>query len=253
MRDCRSVPTFLRDAFPWGKVVRLKPDRMRGGRQYRFLCRGGGMPRPPEFYTQKLRGTISCLPLTREVARRQPRRRECPTPRSRGERFLRKAFSPGLCPAQRIEITMTAGGSHTTTTRCHAFWRDGCGVHRCTGQSGNLYRVPSTPVTACAVPPSPAGEGFSLSRQPLRRFLPLRLRYPAGEACHRPYIAPAGISPGFFTPLLHFGKVYDILFPDKMQYFVREYGCFSLGEYGRIGGCGSDCLDSGQWVRAFTT
>ena len=95
MRDCRSVPTFLRDAFPWGKVVRLKPDRMRGGRQYRFLCRGGGMPRPPEFYTQKLRGTISCLPLTREVARRQPRRRECPTPRSRGERFLRKAFSPG--------------------------------------------------------------------------------------------------------------------------------------------------------------
>ena len=64
-------------------------------------------------------------PSQREVARRQPRRRECPTPRSRGERFLRKAFSPGR--------------------RCHAFWRDGCGVHRCTGQSGNLYRVPSTP------------------------------------------------------------------------------------------------------------
>ena len=65
--------------------------------------------------------------------------------------------------------------------------------------------------------------------------------------------APAGISPGFFTPLLHFGRVYDILFPDKMQYFVREYGCFSLREYGRIGECGSDCLDSGRSVRAFTT
>ena len=28
---------------------------------------------------------------------------------------LRDAFPWGLCPAQRIEINMTAGGSHTAT------------------------------------------------------------------------------------------------------------------------------------------
>ena len=72
-----------------------------------------------------------------------------------------KAFSLGLCPAQRIEITMTAGGSHTTTTRCHAFWRDGCGALPLSGQSGNSYLVPSTPVTADAVPPSVSRRGLS--------------------------------------------------------------------------------------------
>mgnify|MGYP004652513145 CR=1 FL=1 len=59
--------------------------------------------------------------------------------------LLRKAFSLGLCPAQRIEITMTAGGSHTTTTRCHALWRDGCGVYHLFGRFRNSHRVPSTP------------------------------------------------------------------------------------------------------------
>ena len=88
-------------------------------------CRGGGMPRCARISYAEIARYNLLPPSQREVARRQPRRRECPTPRSRGERFLRKAFSPGR--------------------RCHAFWRDGCGVHRCTGQSGNLYRVPSTP------------------------------------------------------------------------------------------------------------
>ena len=35
--------------------------------------------------------------------------------RSREEVRLRKAFPRGLCPAQRIRIYMTAGGSHTAT------------------------------------------------------------------------------------------------------------------------------------------
>ena len=94
------------------------------------------------------------------------------------------------------------------------------------------------------------GAAHSLSHG-LRHDSPLLVRGPRLRP--DPYIAPAGISPGFFSPLLHFCKVYDILFPDNMQYFVREYGCFSLREYGRIGGCGSDCLDSGRSVRAFTT
>ena len=126
--------------------------RMRGGRGYR--C-----------------GTISCLPLTREVARLPACRRECPIVRSRGQRFQRKAFSLGLCPAQRIEITMTAGGSHTTTTRCHALRRDGCGVYRISGRSERTYRVPSTPVTACAVPPSVSRRGlFSVPADPTSIF-----------------------------------------------------------------------------------
>ena len=29
---------------------------------------------------------------------------------------MKKAFPWGLCPAQRIEMNMTAGGSHTSTT-----------------------------------------------------------------------------------------------------------------------------------------
>ena len=125
MRDCRSVPTFLRDAFPWGKVVRLKPDRMRGGRQYRFLCRGGGMPRCARILYAEI-ARYNLLPPSDEGGGSAPAETEGVSyPRSRGERFLRKAFSPGR--------------------RCHAFWRDGCGIHRCTGQSGNLYRVPSTP------------------------------------------------------------------------------------------------------------
>ena len=125
MRDCRSVPTFLRDAFPWGKVVRLKPDRMRGGRRYRFLCRGGGMPRCARILYAEI-ARYNLLPPSDEGGGSAPAETEGVSyPRSRGERFLRKAFSPGR--------------------RCHAFWRDGCGVHRCTGQSGNLYRVPSTP------------------------------------------------------------------------------------------------------------
>ena len=96
-------------------------------------------------------------------------RRGCATLRSRGQRFQRKAFSLGLCPAQRIEITMTAGGSHTTTTRCHAFWRDGCGVSHISEQFDKTYLVPSTPVTACAVPPSVSRRGLS-SEEPARYF-----------------------------------------------------------------------------------
>ena len=46
--------------------------------------------------------------------------------------------------------------------RCHAFWRDGCGVYRLSGRCNKTYLVPSTPVTAYAVPPSPAGEGFGM-------------------------------------------------------------------------------------------
>ena len=46
----------------------------------------------------------------------------------------------------------------------------------------NLIRHGLWPVT-----PSPPGEGFFLSRQPLRRFLPLKYRYQAGGACRRPY------------------------------------------------------------------
>ena len=50
---------------------------------------------------------------------------------------------------------------------------DGCGVFRHSGQFDKTHRVPSTPVTACAVPPSPAGEGFSLYNQlPAKRCLP---------------------------------------------------------------------------------
>ena len=129
-------PVFQRDAFPWGlcpaqrieifmtaggshtitKWHGASHDGWGAGRTPDFVCRGGGMPRPLEFYTQKqmwpclpLRGrwhayrraggsvpgsighspshglrhdspplgggqearTISCLPLTREVARRQ--------------------------------------------------------------------------------------------------------------------------------------------------------------------------------------
>ena len=33
---CRGVSVLLREAFPWGKVVRPKPDRMRGGRHLWF-------------------------------------------------------------------------------------------------------------------------------------------------------------------------------------------------------------------------
>ena len=105
------------------------PGEALRGRSIVFVCRGGGMPRPPTSIRQT------------------------------GEA---KAFSLGLCPAQRIEITMTAGGSHTTTTRCHAFWRDGCGAYRLSGQSDKTHWVPSTPVTACAVPPSPSGRGLGL-------------------------------------------------------------------------------------------
>ena len=50
--------------------------------------------------------------------------------------------------------------------RCHAFWRDGCGALPLSGQSGNSYLVPSTPVTADAVPPSPAGEGLTQRNRP---------------------------------------------------------------------------------------
>ena len=44
--------------------------------------------------------------------------------------------------------------------RCHAFWRDGCGTLPLSGQSGNSYLVPSTPVTADAVPPSVSRRGL---------------------------------------------------------------------------------------------
>ena len=43
-----------------------------------------------------------------------------------------KAFPWGLCPAQRIEINMTAGGSHTAAI-CHAAKRDWGGV---------IYQIP---------------------------------------------------------------------------------------------------------------
>ena len=45
--------------------------------------------------------------------------------------------------------------------RCHAFWRDGCGAYRLSGQSDKTHRVPSTPVTACAVPPSVSRRGLN--------------------------------------------------------------------------------------------
>ena len=135
-----------------------RSGRMRGGRGYR--C-----------------GKAPCLPLRGRWHRRC--RRECPIIRSRDQWFQRKAFSLGLCPAQRIEITMTAGGSHTTTTRCHAFWRDGCGVSHISEQSDKTHLVPSTPVTACAVPPSVSRRGLS-SEEPARYF---RVKpSPPGEA-----------------------------------------------------------------------
>ena len=37
------------------------------------------------------------------------------------------------------------------------------------------------------VTPSPPGEGFSLTRQPLRRFHPLKRPRLAGGVCRRPY------------------------------------------------------------------
>ena len=64
----------------------------------------------------------------------------------RCQRFAQsKAFSLGLCPAQRIEINMTAGGSHTTTTRWQPARADGCGVSRSSEQSDRTDLVPSTP------------------------------------------------------------------------------------------------------------
>ena len=50
--------------------------------------------------------------------------------------------------------------------------------------------------------PTPREKAFPLFRQPPRRFLLLKDRYPAGGACRRPYSAtPGGDSRiGFFSP-----------------------------------------------------
>ena len=130
-----------------------------------FACRGGGMPRPLEFHTPNRQSVR--LPLE------------------------------GGAPRSESKIYMTAGGSHTSTTLAQRQLRL-MRSKRSTITMGwykiatfDLIRHGLWPVT-----PSPPGEGFFLSRQPLRRFLPLKYRYQAGGAC-RPYNAPPG---AVFTP-----------------------------------------------------
>ena len=80
---------------------------------------------------------------------------------------------------------------------------DGCGVHRLSERFGNSHRVPSTPVTACAVPPSvsrrgldsmqPASRGrlFSVPSGPASIFT-AQVSLPGGRGVPRPYKALTG-------------------------------------------------------------
>ena len=87
----------------------------------------------------------------------------------------------GLCPAQRIEMNMTAGGSHTTTM-WHAVRRDGGSVPGSIGHSPSHGLWPVTapsrrgprdganrkslpPLIRPFGPPSPPGEGFFAPRR----------------------------------------------------------------------------------------
>ena len=126
-----------------------------------------------------------------------PRPLEFHTPNRRSVRLPLE----GGAPRSEFKIYMTAGGSHTATTLAQRQLRL-MRSKRSTITMGwykiatfDLIRHGLWPVT-----PSPPGEGFFLSRQPLRRFLPLKYRYQAGGACRRPYNAPPGLFYPFTLP-----------------------------------------------------
>ena len=74
-----SLTAMRKIAFPWGKVATLMGGRMRGGTQFDFECRGGGMPRPPVYNSRVVKidaatdGTEQRLPLEGKLAQRQLR------------------------------------------------------------------------------------------------------------------------------------------------------------------------------------
>ena len=123
-----------------------------------------------------------------------PRPLEFHTPNRRSVRLPLE----GGAPRSEFKIYMTAGGSHTSTTLAQRQLRL-MRSKRSTITMGwykiatfDLIRHGLWPVT-----PSPPGEGFFLSRQPLRRFLPLKYRYQAHRGMPPPLQRPAG---GCFYP-----------------------------------------------------
>ena len=131
--------------------------------------RGGGMPRPHEFHTQKQSGVS--LPACR-----------------------------GLCPAQRIRIYMTAGGSHTATTlaqRQLRLMRSKLSIIAMGWYDAvpfDLIRHGLWPVT-----PSPPGEGF-------RRCKPSAPTAPHPAALRPPSPGGKAISQkveGFYADFCH--------------------------------------------------
>ena len=162
--------------------------------------RGGGMPRPHEFHTQKQSGVS--LPACR-----------------------------GLCPAQRIRIYMTAGGSHTATTLAqrqlrlmrsklsiiamgwydavpfdlirHGLWPvtpspPGEGFRRC------KPAAPTAPHPAALRPPSPRGRLFLRRARAFTSIFATQILRPGGRGMPRPYRP----TPGDFSspPVPHIRK-----------------------------------------------
>ena len=122
------------------------------------------MPRPHEFHTQKWRS--ACLPL-RGRWHAYRRAGGSVLPQEVGGRGLRGKPSPwgeGGCPQGLTDVgSIVFPGSPK-------------------------IRTGSPPHPAPSGPPSPAGEGFSPSRQAKRRFLLLRHRTLAGGACPAPTV-----------------------------------------------------------------
>ena len=75
--------------------------------------------------------------------------------------FRRSSVGAAACPAHTNFIRRTGEAkSLLPGEKVSRQRRDGCGVHHLFGRFRNSYRVPSTPVTACDVPPSVSRRGL---------------------------------------------------------------------------------------------